>query len=148
MKRALAVMLAAAVASSGCAIRVPVGSRSPVARATRITRAATPAQSPAGTDRAAWERYLANLPIGARVKVETADGKSFKGVFMGVESGQVTVKPRTRIPEPPRAVPIASLISLELDQGSSTARTVAIAAGVAAATVLGIFVALTVAIND
>ncbi len=147
MKRVLALMLAAAITSPGCAVRLPVGGRSFLSRAT-LSTPSRPPQARYGSDQAAWERYLDSLPIGAKVKVETRDGKSFKGIFMGVENGRLTVRPRTRIPEPARVLPIESVASVELDQGSSTGRTVAIAAGVAAATVLGVFLALWVAIDD
>ncbi len=146
MKRALALVLATAMAFPGCAVRLPRVAKAPLLRAARMT--SSHAQAKYGADQAAWERYVSNLPIGARVKVETRDGESFKGTYMGAENGHINVKPRTRVPEPVRVIPIASLASVELDQGSSVGRTAAIAAAVAAATVFGMFLVLSVIVSD
>jgi hypothetical protein len=126
---------------------LPARTVSPFAYARAVAARHQP-QAIRATDAAAWERYLNSLPIGSKVKVETADGKSFKGTFMGVDAGNVTVKPKTRIPEPVRSIPIASLASLDLDQGTSTAKVVAIAAGAAGAAVLGVLLIVIAAVGD
>ncbi len=67
---------------------------------------------------------------------------------MGVEEDRIVVNPRTRIPEPPRSIPIASLQALELDTGMGVGKVIGIAAAVAGATVLGIFLILMAVIDD
>jgi hypothetical protein len=141
MKRAIAALMAALLAAPGCAVRLPVRTTGSMAYAKRIAVRQQP-QAPRPSDAAAWERYLKSLPVGSKVKVATLDGRSFKATYMGVEGEVVTVRPRTRIPEPPVSIPIGSLASLELDQELSTGKIIAIAAGVAGATVLGIFLIL------
>lgn len=165
MKRAVALLLATLIASQGCALRAPSAGRLPgagrlpsvggrnVPPPTGVMRVAQRGrdQAPQRTspaDGAAWEKYLAGLPVGGKVKVALATGEEFKGVFMGYENGQVTVRPRTRIPEPVRSIPVANLAWLELDQGGSLARTVGIAAAVAGGTVVAVLAILFAAIDD
>jgi hypothetical protein len=145
MKRAIASILAVILACPGCAVRLGGRPASPLLHGRGMAvRQPQPVRPP---DPAVWYRYLGSIPVGCRVKVETTDRKSFKGIFMGVEGGNVVVKPRTRIPEPARTIAIPSLASLELDQGMGAGKVVAIAAGVAGATVLTIFFVL-LSIND
>ena len=141
MKRAVAALMAALLAVPGCAVRLPARTAVSVAHAKALAAHQQP-QAPRPSGAGAWERYLQSVPVGSKVKVMTVDGRSFKATYMGVEGAVVTLRPRTRIPEPPVSIPVASLALLELDQGTSTGKIVAIAAGVAGATVLGVFLIL------
>ncbi len=146
MKRTLAVVMAALLACPGCGVHFAArGFPIPVSRARQQADQSLP---PRSSDAATWQRYLANLPVGAKVKVQTRDGRSFKAVFMGLEGENATFNPRTRIPEPVRTIPVSSLTVVELDQGTNVGKTVAIAAGAAGAAVLGVLLILIAAIDD
>ena len=90
--------------------------------------------------------YVEQLPVGRQVEVRLKDGERFKGTFMGVEGDAVRVQPSTRIPVPPRVLPIADLVQLRLDSGNggSVARAVLIGAATGAAV---FFTALLIAIG-
>ncbi|MGE5361268.1 MAG: hypothetical protein ACM3NQ_19805 [Bacteroidales bacterium] len=171
MKRAVAAAMAALMACQGCALRsghrtgrVPDGGR-PLTISTEGERpavdidrvAAARVRWPARSGRqqprvlstpAEWNKYLERFPIGAKVKVTLAGGDELRAIFMGLEGDRVTVRPRTRIPEPARVIPLASLSWMELDQGTSIGKTVGIAAAVAGGTVLAIFLILLATIDD
>ena len=150
MKRTIAAMLAALLAVPGCAVRAPAGGARTSPRLDPLAIAARHVggtRAPVARDQAGWEKYLGSLPPGTKVRVETRDGRSFKGIFLGVDNGAVLVQPRTRIPEPVRTIAVASLTFLEVDQGMSAGKVVAIAAGVAGATVLGIFLILVASLD-
>jgi hypothetical protein len=58
------------------------------------------------------------------------------------DTDPILVQERTRVPEAPLEIPIAGILSVELEKGSSTGRTVAIAVGAAAAAQLAVWLAL------
>jgi hypothetical protein len=136
MRRAICVALIALLAFPACAVRQ--AGRFQMAlnpSPTRHTQAG--AGDPESRDR--WRTFVQKLPVGSKVKLQLADGQRVKGVLMGVENDQVVVHVRTRIPEPPRVLPFASISWLELDSGGiGPGKVVAIAASVAGAAVLGL----------
>ncbi|RPI57685.1 MAG: hypothetical protein EHM55_00990 [Acidobacteria bacterium] len=80
-----------------------------------------------------WYAYASKLPIGAMVRVRTADGKRQTAVLALVEQDGITLEPRTRIPEPPRRIAYAQIQQLELKQnGTSIAKAAAVGAGIGA----------------
>jgi len=74
------------------------------------------AQAP-GPDAAARRTAAQRVPIGATVKVRTADGQRFKAVLFRVDEDGVTVKPATRTPVASVRIPFDRLDSLERDEG-------------------------------
>ncbi len=141
MKRLLAAILSASLASSGCGMTaVRMGSRASVAARPSARDAA-----PQGVPR----DYAGQLPVGARVRVSVAGGRSFIATFMGVEGDAIRVQARTRIPEAPVVIPLADVVELRLDQnGASMAKAILVGAGVGAATFFGILLTLLVAYHD
>jgi hypothetical protein len=143
--RVISLLLSVLLALPACALRSSSRLPSPIAVA---RRAIEHRQVPVAGGAVAWSRYLAALPVGSRVKVSTTDGRSFKAIYMGTDDDEVTMRPRTRIPEPLRRIPIASLASVELDQGMGVGKIVAISAAVAGATVLTILLVLLATLDD
>ena len=87
----------------------------------------------------AFDRYLRALPVGARVKVVERGGRRYTAALLGVEADLVVLQRATRVPEPPRRVPldaIASIVRHEAN-GVSAGKAVLIGAGVGAAAFLG-----------
>jgi hypothetical protein len=90
-----------------------------------------------------WYAYASKLPIGATVRVRTADGKRQTAVLTLVDQEGIALEAKTRVPEPARRIPYAQLVQLELKQnGSSLAKAAAIGAGIGA----GVFVMLLAAL--
>ena len=86
-----------------------------------------------------WQQYAARLPLGSGVRVATIDGDHFNATLLIVDAGGVTVKPDTRLPEPPRHVPFDRLGQLELRDNSSSPGNRAAAVGIGIATGFGVF---------
>lgn len=99
--------------------------------------------------RAALVSYVATLPPGGRVTVTTIDGERFAAILLKVEGDEVLLQPRGRLPEAPRAMPLAQIGALEPDRGSSSvakAAVIGVAAG--AATFLGLLYVTLLLIGD
>jgi hypothetical protein len=145
MKRTCALVVMAAMICSNCAARGP---------ALRVDRplaryAGSPAAGLTGNAAAAWQdpdvwrRYAARLPIGSTVRIGTAGGERLTAVLLTVDDAGITVKPRTRIPEPARQVPFDQLVQLELArEGSNIAKAAAIGGAVGAGVFLGLLMLL------
>jgi hypothetical protein len=145
MKRTCALVVIAAMISSSCAARGP---------APRVDRTlATPARSLAAgptengatatEDPEVWRRYAARLPIGATVRVKTTGGERFTAVLLTADDAGITVKPKTRIPEPARQVSFDRLAQLELAyQGANLAKAAAVGGAVGAGVFLGLLMIL------
>ena len=61
---------------------------------------------------------------------------------MKADSAGIVIQPRTRIPEPPMAIPLDRIASVELDKNGSVGKTVAIGIASGAAGVFGAFMIL------
>lgn len=127
MRKLLALVTIGSLLASGCAS----------AGAPRVqTSAATPA------DPALFASYVKQLPIGSRVRVDLAGGKRIKGTLMKAGDTAIVVQPRTRIPEPPVEVPLATVVAVELEQGGGTGRAIGIAAAAGAGAALAVLLVL------
>lgn len=149
MKRTSALVVMAAMIGSNCATRGPAlrVDRSPASRPAIHT--ASLAVEPTANGAAArqdadvWRRYSERLPIGSTVKVRTMDGERVTAVLLTVDEAGITVKPKTRIPEPARHVPFDRLAQLELArEGSNIAKAAAIGGAVGAGAFLGLLMLL------
>jgi opacity protein-like surface antigen len=78
-------------------------------------QAPAPAQPPA--EAASWRSVALATPLGARVKVETFEGRRYSGTLMQVTDDAVVIKRATRIPEPPATIPFDQVARLEQDRG-------------------------------
>lgn len=136
MKRGLSLLLAVLLAAPGC------GARLASQRAHGVPRPQTAgAGSSGGAAQAITREYAEKLQVGAKVAVAVKGGESFSATYMGVEGDAVRVQKRTRIPEPPIAIPLADLTLLALDQGNG-GNSVARAVLIGAATGAGFFLSL------
>ena len=146
MKRTSALVVIAAMVCSNCAARGPaLRMDRPVARSASApsggltgNRAATP-----GQDADVWRQYAMRLPIGSTVKIRTTGGERWTAVLLTVDDSGVTVKPKTRIPEPLRQLPFDRLAQLELAQADSNiAKAAAIGGAVGGGVFLGLLMLL------
>ena len=133
----IALLLCAALLAPGCATFHATGTRLPQRR-----------DQPAMPDRALMAEYVKQLPIGSRVRVEVASGETLRGTLMKTTDEIIVVQKRTRIAEPPVEIPISDLRAVELDRGSSTGKTVAIAVGVGVGATLGVLLLLAAIFSD
>jgi hypothetical protein len=134
MTRVLAMILASAL-TTNCAA---------AAYQTRAS-ASLPVREP-GTNVTA--EYLRALPVASRVKIRLSSGESFRGDLMVVRDTEIVVQPRTRIPVPPRTIPIEQLVSVEIQRENHVGRAIAVGAAVGAAAAVGVFLALLAALAD
>jgi hypothetical protein len=80
-----------------------------------------------------WRTVAEKLPIGSVVKIRTTSRERLTAVLFVVDDTGITVKPKTRIPEPARRVPYDRIEDLQLDRGTrGFGKAVGIGAGVGA----------------
>lgn len=131
MKRAIAFVVSIVLVLPGCAsAKESVPLQAGPATVAPQTQSADPA----------FDRYVRALPVGARVKVVERGGRRYTAALLGVEADLVVLQRATRVPEPPRRVPldaIASIVRHEANGGVSAGKAVLIGAGVGAAAFLG-----------
>jgi hypothetical protein len=90
-----------------------------------------------------WYSYAEKLPIGATVRVRTADGKRHTAVLALVERDGITVERKSRIPEPARRISYDEIQQLELKtNGSGIAKAAAVGSAIGAGTFLGLLALL------
>ena len=99
------------------------------------------AQPQTAAEATAWKGVAAAIPLGSRVKAQTADGKRFSGTLMRVDDDAVLIKRNTRLPEPAVSIAFADLSRLERDHGNG-GNNFAKAIGIAAATGAGIIITM------
>jgi hypothetical protein len=90
---------------------------------------------------AAWQRVAEAIPLGSKIKIQTANGNRMSGTLMGVTADGVMVKKSARRPEPAMTVAFSDMARLERDHGSNANIGKAIAVGIAAGAgvILGLF---------
>lgn len=90
---------------------------------------------------AAWKAVAAAIPLGSKVKIQTANGDRFNATLMSVGSDSLMVKKNARRPEPAATIAFADLARIERDHGSNSNVGKAIAVGLAAGAgvILGLF---------
>jgi hypothetical protein len=83
-----------------------------------------------------YVKYIKSLPIGSRVQLALRDGERVDAVLVAVDDSGVLLKPRTRIPEPERHIPMTQIATIELytarGMGVGKAILIGVAAGGAA----------------
>jgi hypothetical protein len=132
----LAVLLCAAVSSTGCASAAPP----------RVA----PASSRPPQDVAVLADYVQRIPAGSKVRVERANGKLLRGTLMQASAERVIVQENTRVPEPPVTIPVSDIARLAVDTDSSTrvARTIGIGVATGAAAALAVFAIIAAMLGD
>lgn len=111
MTRLIAVILATALATQGCAATVRGARLQPVAPAGPSGERTDTRQARA--DAADMRKYARAIPPGTVVVVRTATGRSFDGALMGAEEEALLLQPRTRVPEPPVRIPYSDVQAIE-----------------------------------
>jgi hypothetical protein len=81
-------------------------------------------------------QFVRNLAPGTRVKLKLTGGGKVNGLLIATEDDAVTVKPRTRIPEPARRIMLSEIADADVAGGSVVGKSVAIGAAVGAAAAL------------
>ncbi len=90
-----------------------------------------------------WYSYAEKLPIGATVRVRTADGKRHTAVLAVVDRDGITLESKSRVPEPARRFPYEQIQQLELKtNGSNMAKAAAVGAAIGAGTFVGLMALL------
>ena len=107
LKQALAVVLIAALATSGCAS----------GGGPRIVNEPSPVFGPG--DRALLADYVQKLPAGSKVVVERTSGGTLKGILMKASDSSVVVQRNTRVPETPMEIPLEQVTRISIDNGGS-----------------------------
>jgi hypothetical protein len=86
---------------------------------------------------AAMGEFVRALPPGTNIKLKLTSGATVKGMLVTADDEAVTVRPRTRIPEPLRRVMLSEIADAELPRGSMVGKTVAIGAAIGAGAAIG-----------
>ena len=136
LKKAVAAVLCAALAGTGCA-------------SASGTRIAQPPQASV-QDKAVLADYVQRLAAGSKVRVERTDGSSLRGTLMKATPQSIIVQKNTRVPEAPLEIPLDQLTRVTLDSGSSssTGKTVGIAVGVGVGVTFGVLALLAALLGD
>ena len=116
LKKASALLLVAALLTTGCASASAGRSGAQIAPAIEQT---------------AMAEYAQRIPAGSRVRVERTTGEMIRGTLMKATAETVTIQKNTRIPEAPVEIPLASIARLTLDQGGGSSTAKAIGIGIA-----------------
>lgn len=130
----VAMLLSVSLATSGCA-------------STRASAQPAPVPAPkAGV--AVMAAYVRQLPVGTRVRVTLADGRTLDGTLMSTGDPLVLQK-RTRIPEPPVEIAVDSVRALEpASKNGGAGRAIALGAAAGAASALGVLMVLAAIFAD
>jgi hypothetical protein len=138
VKQAMAVVMCAAIATSGCAST----------GATRIGPMPSPSQGAA--TRAVLVEYVQKLPPGTAVRIDRAKGRSLRGTLIKATDQSLFVQPKTRIPE--------TIVEIAMDDvlgvtpvppgGNNLGRAIGAGAAAGAGATLAIFLILIAAFGD
>ena len=103
----------------------------------------------ADAELAAYKQMAAGIPPGARVKVQTKEGRRLTATLMSVNDEGIVIKRESRVPEPALSIPFAQLARLQREEKSGFSVGKAIGIGLAAGVgaILTLF-AIAVTIDD
>ena len=66
-----------------------------------------------------WRRVAEKMPIGSVVKLRTISRERLTAVLFAVDDSGITVRPKTRIPEPARRIAYEKIDDLHVDNSRS-----------------------------
>ncbi|MEA2343459.1 MAG: hypothetical protein QOF63_1628 [Thermoanaerobaculia bacterium] len=137
-KQAMAVMMCAAMAASGCA----------TAGGPRIASVPSAPQEHAG--RAVLVEYVQKLSTGMAVRIDRANRRSVRGTLMKATGQSLFVQPKTRIPEAIVEIPLDDVLRVtpDVQSGSGLGRAIGAGAAAGAGATLAIFLILIAAFGD
>lgn len=81
--------------------------------------------------------FVQRLAPGTSIKLTLSDGKKMSGTLIAAEEDAVMVRPKARIPEGIRRIPVAEIADADIVRPSPVGRTIAIGAAVGAGAALG-----------
>jgi hypothetical protein len=126
MTRMLSLILCVALTVPGCAS----------ARGASNATMSRPPQTPA--DPAAMAAYVRKLPVGSRVRVDTAAGRTVHGTLIDATDERIVVQRNTRIPVPPDAIPVHDLSRVTPEAPSSNGKLMVVGAAIGAGAAIGV----------
>jgi len=137
-KHAMAIVMCAAMAASGCA----------TAGGARVVSAPFAPQGSEG--RAVLAEYVQKLPTGASVRIDRATGRSVRGTLMKATGQSLFLQPKTRVPERIVEIPMDDVVRVtpEVQNGSGLGRAIGAGAAAGAGATLAIFLVLIAAFDD
>jgi hypothetical protein len=139
MKRIVALLLCTLLSAPGCAaVTTPYSQRTP-----------SPPRATSGlVDPALMAEYVRQLPVGSRIKVTRKNGDVLHGTLMKRDADPIVVQRRTRLPEAPLTIPVADIVSLQLQSDGSVGRTIGIGVAAGAGAALGVLLLLAAIFAD
>ncbi len=126
MKRALAIVLCAAIALQGCA------------SARYASMGSMPQVTASPVDPATMAEFVKKLPAGAKVRVDTAAGRTVHGTLMKANDDEIVVQRNTRVPVAPDAIAIKDIARVVLETPGSNGKVMAVGAAIGAGAALGV----------
>jgi hypothetical protein len=100
-----------------------------------------PSQTTSGFER--LRQYAETLPPGSTVTVVFTTGVRLTGTLVDVEPTSIIVRPKTRVPEPQRAIAFADVAALKpAASGLTTLQAMAIGAAIGAGAVISVLLIL------
>jgi hypothetical protein len=98
---------------------------------------------------AAFKQLAAGIPLGARVKVQSRNGRRMTATLMSISDDAIVVKRESRVPEPAVRIPFTELTRLHLDEksGFSIAKAVGVGLAAGVGAILTLF-AIAVSVSD
>src|SRR5688572_1687908 len=139
MKRIVALLLCTLLSAPGCAaVTTPYAQRTP----------APPSGTAGLVDPVLMAEYVRQLPVGSRVKVTRRNGVVLHVTLMKRDADPIVVQRRTRLPEAPLTIPVADIVSLELESNGSVGRTIGIGVAAGAGAALGVLLLLAAIFAD
>lgn len=105
--------------------------------------------SKAAPDPAVMAEYVQKLPLGTKVRVDRASGRSVRGTLMKATAESIIVQPRTRLPEPPVEIPLADVLAVTPEApNGNIGKAIGIGAAAGAAAALGVILILILTFSD
>jgi hypothetical protein len=81
--------------------------------------------------------HVAQMPIGATLKIWTRDGARFKAILFSVDASAIRIKPVTRVPEPSRLLSFDRIERVErYEDHVNVGKYAGVGAGIGAAVLL------------
>ena len=78
-----------------------------------------------------WRSFVEKIDLGTTLKVRLKEGQRVKAMLMQVSPDFIVLKPKTRVPVAPQAVPWSAIESIEVDRPGGIGPGKAIAIGIA-----------------
>jgi hypothetical protein len=103
----------------------------------------------ADAEAAAFKQLAAGIPLGARVKVQSRNGRRMTATLMSISDDAIVVKRESRVPEPAVRIPFTELTRLHLEEksGFSIAKAVGVGLAAGVGAILTLF-AIAVSVSD